>query len=673
MADTPTVSVSVGSLQQTTISVTDLGGSAGYNNTYGYYVIGDDGTPAYGEILFVNANNSVGSTVTIEGVDPSHIGYFIIPDGASRNSGLTAGEPVDFVRDANGNWLVADSDGKVLSGRDIPVIFSDESLNADGYDHLVDNSTAGNQNWEDLAHGGDKDFNDVNVTVTETTSGVGTNSASPYDYDGKTGSTNSKTIYAGDGDDTVSGNSYTNTVYGGSGNDTIRVGEDDTAYGGSGNDVITADQGGCDGTVLIGNSGSDTITGSAGKDVIYGDDTGANTDGHTIGNGFAFAALNISGTTTESAETLTYVIGDLPEGVTLVDAAGRALSENADGSYSLTASQLAGLELKIPTDGSVSSLDLSVTAVSHEGVTTASATTTTHIDLGSFVVDGADNLHGGAGNDTIYGGGGNDHLWGDSGADMLYGGDGNDVLHYSADGTYGAFDADYQDQGGYSDHGSMKTFDSEGKNETLDTYVGGEGTDTLAMTSGDDVIWINNVKSIEKIEAGDGNDIVDLNDPDGTVYGTVTVDAGAGNDAVFTNDGDDVVMGGSGNDFISGNAGNDTLYGDAGNDTLDGGIGNDTLVGGDGSDTFLFDFGDGHDTVTGGAGANWTDTLDLTALDRGTSFTVTLDDGTSWTKTVDSNEHTLDLGDDKSGKVVIQHGDGTSDQVDFHSLEQIKW
>ncbi|HLO75319.1 MAG TPA: hypothetical protein VK196_02540 [Magnetospirillum sp.] len=60
-------------------------------------------------------------------------------------------------------------------------------------------------------------------------------------------------------------------------------------------------------------------------------------------------------------------------------------------------------------------------------------------------------------------------------------------------------------------------------------------------------------------------------------------------------------------------------------------------------------------------------------LDAESGGNDTLDDGTSWTKTTDSTEHVLDLGDDASGKVVIQHGDGTADQVDFHSLDQIKW
>ena len=803
MADTPVVSVTAGALQETVISLTNLGGSAGYDNTYGYYILDDNGNPTTGQILFDDANATVNQTATIAGVDPSRIGYFIIPNGDDKNSGLSAGDSVTFSKDASGNWRVVDADGHALSGEGTNVLFSNSALNTDKLAHMVDNSTSGNQNWEDISGGGDRDFNDVNIQTTTSTT---TSATSAYDYDAS-GSSSSSTVtasswggktYGGAGNDTLNSNGGIDTLYGGSGNDTIHAASYDTAFGGSGNDVIDAS--GSGGSVLVGNIGNDTITGGSGNDVIYGDDftESASTDG-----GYAYAALSISGSTSDSAETLTYVVGGLPDGVTLVDANGNALAANADGTYSLTVSQLSGLELKVPTDGSVTSVDLTVTATSHEGTTTASASTSAHIDLGALVGDGADTLSGGAGSDTLYGGGG------------------NDTFVYSADKVNGWLDADYQDQGGAAQDGTGLTVDANGYNATNDTYFGGSGHDTLTMGSGNDAIHISNLSSVEVINAGAGNDIVDLNYSDGTSYGDVTVDGGSGDDYIFANDGNDTLLGGTGNDYISGDAGNDkiyggdgndtlyggsgddllnggagadkiyggsgtdtvdysdsssgvnvylgagdgnaysgaggtgtggdaqgdtynsienvngsahddyvygaaggsvvnlgdgndtfdnseasnvvgkdtvdggagndliytgngddllkggsgndTLYGEAGNDTLIGGTGNDTLIGGDGSDTFLFDFGDGHDTVTGGTGSNWTDTLDLTSLGAGVTIDITTSSGNSWTVTTDNTDHLTNLGADKDGTVVIHHADGSSDQVDFHSLEQIKW
>ena len=48
-------------------------------------------------------------------------------------------------------------------------LFSDTSLNKDGYAYAVDNAVDGNQNWEDLLGGGDKDSDDVNMNVTWST------------------------------------------------------------------------------------------------------------------------------------------------------------------------------------------------------------------------------------------------------------------------------------------------------------------------------------------------------------------------------------------------------------------------------------------------------------------------------------------------------------------------
>jgi Ca2+-binding RTX toxin-like protein len=80
----------------------------------------------------------------------------------------------------------------------------------------------------------------------------------------------------------------------------------------------------------------------------------------------------------------------------------------------------------------------------------------------------------------------------------------------------------------------------------------------------------------------------------GTEFNTVTdsadtIDAGAGNDAVYGRGGDDVITAGTGADYVEGNAGSDTINGGDGDDIILGGQGADKLTGGVGNDIFYFE------------------------------------------------------------------------------------
>ena len=169
-ADQATVGVHIGAATETpggSFTVQNLDGSAGYSNTYGYYITDANGNPTTGQIIFANTHSEDNVAKTISGVDPDHVGFFIIPNGHSDNSSLTDGTSISFVKDSSGNWEAVDSSGHVLTGDGANVLFDKSSLNADNIGHAVDSSTdGGNQNWEDLAGGGDRDFNDVNTTVT---------------------------------------------------------------------------------------------------------------------------------------------------------------------------------------------------------------------------------------------------------------------------------------------------------------------------------------------------------------------------------------------------------------------------------------------------------------------------------------------------------------------------
>jgi Ca2+-binding RTX toxin-like protein len=180
-----------------------------------------------------------------------------------------------------------------------------------------------------------------------------------------------------------------------------------------------------------------------------------------------------------------------------------------------------------------------------------------------------------------------------------------------------------------------------------------------------------------RINAGDGNDVVTLNEANGVLPaaevfggdGNDTITGGSGNDALFGQDGNDslfgaagndTLSGGSGNDFIAGGAGNDTLTGGDGNDFLDGDQGADTAFLGAGDDVFRWDQGDGSDKVDGGSG---TDEMLFNgfAANEQFTFTATGDDSALLTRV--QGNIVMDLHDME--KVTINAGAG-SDTININ-------
>ncbi|OAN43014.1 hypothetical protein A6A04_09975 [Paramagnetospirillum marisnigri] len=340
---------------------------------------------------------------------------------------------------------------------------------------------------------------------------------------------------------------------------------------------------------ISGGSGNDVINGGAGNDVIYGDGTGTVT-----------VPLNISDrlTDTDGSESLSSVtISGLPAGATL-----SAGTQNADGSWTLSSDQLSGLTVT-STEGS--NLHLTVSAGSVEASNGDTATTTTSFDV-TFTGTAA-------GNDTLSGG---------AGSDLLDGGAGNDVLNFSADGSWsGGFVA--KNVGDMQHGGTNETFAIAGDNQSQDVFRGGAGTDTIVMGSGNDALFLDDgysasptggarIDGIESINAGDGNDVVDLTSNRYAV-GDTAIDGGSGNDVLMASQGNDVIDGGSGNDYLYGASGNDTLRGGEGADTLNGGWGNDVIDGGAGNDTGVFVAGQGGSDVYDGGSGTDTFKVQLTA------------------------------------------------------------
>jgi predicted outer membrane repeat protein len=129
------------------------------------------------------------------------------------------------------------------------------------------------------------------------------------------------------------------------------------------------------------------------------------------------------------------------------------------------------------------------------------------------------------------------------------------------------------------------------------------GTGGLSLTTGfrDNIIQFQSVDAAftgkVNIDAGDGNDFVDI-----TLLGSDnSVDAGKGNDTVFSGSGDDTINAGMGFDSVFAGDGDDLVFGGGGRDTLKGGDGNDLINAQGGSGDFLTG-GNGDDTLKGGGG-----------------------------------------------------------------------
>jgi VCBS repeat-containing protein len=329
------------------------------------------------------------------------------------------------------------------------------------------------------------------------------------------------------------------------------------------------------GGMLMGTNSGETLVGAAGISHILG---GAGNDTIVAGQGSVITAnLGIAAVLqdTDGSETLTVNVSGMPAGSSL--SAGHL---NADGSWSLTSADLAGLRI---TTSTLADLTLHVTATSTEatgGSSSASHDLTITFDRTSApsIVEGgsgSDIITGSSGDDTIYGGimsksktslpsvateKDNDTLHGGDGNDRMYGQKGNDIL-------YGEGGDDYL---------------SGGKGD--DQLYGGTGRNTMNGNSGDDVIYAQG--GDDTISGGSGFDTLDfslsnrgiaIDVSKGTALGFNTSSFTAIEKIVGSSFADDY-KGSSGDDIFMGGAGNDVIRGLGGADTLSGGAGNDTFV-----------------------------------------------------------------------------------------------
>ena len=181
---------------------------------------------------------------------------------------------------------------------------------------------------------------------------------------------------------------------------------------------------------------------------------------------------------------------------------------------------------------------------------------------------------------------------------------GNDIVNLVSNSTWsGSYAA--QNISNTNSVGTNQKINLDGLSRFSDVIDGGADVDTLNLTTGNDAFFIDDVYSdthgslassltsttqgidstarianLEVINAGEGNDIVDLTSSNFIMANAVVINGEAGNDTLW------------------GSNGNDTIDGGEGNDSLFGGTGSDTLTGGAGSDTFQFTATAGSDVIT---------------------------------------------------------------------------
>ncbi len=162
------------------------------------------------------------------------------------------------------------------------------------------------------------------------------------------------------------------------------------------------------------------------------------------------------------------------------------------------------------------------------------------------------------------------------------------------------YDASEIDVNGmYSTHGA---FAQAGSPAFLDVITGNNNNQLIRLEDSEGNVLI---ESFEIIQPGRGDDII-LFASLTTILGNLEIQAGDGNDIVWSNAGNDLIVGGQGEDILHGGPGNDNMFGGTENDTVIGGsgddkisgdAGNDFLFGGSGDDDYRFESGDGIDTI----------------------------------------------------------------------------
>ena len=397
-------------------------------------------------------------------------------------------------------------------------------------------------------------------------------------------------------------------------------------------------------------------------------------------------ALDIASALADSdgSETLSITVSGMPAGASL-----SAGIDNGDGSWTLTAAQIAGLTLTPPAD-SDGDFTLTVTATSTEanGGDTASTVATFDVTVNAdadapTLTASADNGLAGTpialditaaltdldGSETL-------------GNVVISGMPADAVLSAGVDNGDGTWTLTAADLPGLTvTPGVGNETDLALTVTTTSTEANGGDT---ASTNTSVNVWvfaqvINGGAGSDELNGGAGDDQIFGHGDSDEIYGN------GGNDELHGGSGDDDVFGGAGNDVLYGDGGKDRLYGGGGDDTLYGGADDDRFWGGDGNDTFHL--GVGRDEAYGEAGD------DMLVFAQGSGTDNTFDGGAGWTDVIQVNDvagapapgdWTLqitsgsitgtdaggyDLSADAAGIITLDDGS----EVVFTGVERIQW
>ncbi|QOY52751.1 beta strand repeat-containing protein [Candidatus Sulfurimonas baltica] len=172
------------------MSVEYNGGQAGYNNAIGYYTTGENSQAG---IIYAEQGNTKGtqsiSAGTLNGLE-GNVVFFVIPNG--KTNGVTTD-----------STITVNDDGFIsVDGKPTTAYYSDNSLNAGGYDHVVAGMAPDGKGlvlgFEDLPSLGDRDYDDVVITIN-TCNTLGTGEAYFVDL-GNISDSNQQYAWTVDGD-----------------------------------------------------------------------------------------------------------------------------------------------------------------------------------------------------------------------------------------------------------------------------------------------------------------------------------------------------------------------------------------------------------------------------------------------------------------------------------------
>jgi Ca2+-binding RTX toxin-like protein len=517
------------------------------------------------------------TTVSIEDTIKSAISATLAV--TDKNLLLTGVGNINGAGNASNNILIGNAGINVLSGG----AGNDTLIGGAGNDVLIggagnDSLNGGDGNSDLLLETGNVDFllTDTGLmSVTVTSQNIVINGADTLSQIEKaqlTGGVGNNRIDASEftGAAKLIGDAGADVLSGGSGNDSLD--------GGAGNDTLT---GGLGNDSLIGGADIDYLIESGNVNFVLTNTslTGKGVDSLTTieraylkggegNNTLNAAAFTLGAVTLNGGEGNDSLIGGANNNTYVVDSAGDVITEGSILATSIDSVE-STVNFSLATLVNIENLML----MGQENLNAIGNAKANHISGNA----GNNQLTGGLGNDTIDGG--NDTITGDAGVDMVVeSGNINFVL--------------------------------------TNTQLIGNGTDTLLRIDQ------------AQITGGIGNNSISAA---AFTLGDVTLDGGAGNDAVIGGAGNDVLIGGLGNDGLAGGVGIDTvlesgnvnftltntsLIGNGtdalsgieqvnltggignntlnatlftGNATLNGGAGNDTLKGGSGSDTYIVD------------------------------------------------------------------------------------